>query len=93
MTKTRTSADILDNYAQQYYQLLRTPSLEAKDIKDRKRAEAQKALLEDMLAIIENIPKTGNKQSTPAGVVELWDESIWVSDITQAVKTYFGEDV
>lgn len=40
-TFQETIAEVLDDYAQQYSQLLRTPTIEAKDIKDRKNAEEE----------------------------------------------------
>ena len=36
--------EILDDYAQQYSQLLKTPTMQAREIKDKKRAEAIKQI-------------------------------------------------
>ena len=45
MSNTDDELDnILDSYAQDYFQLLRTPTVEAREIKDRKRDEAKQAI-------------------------------------------------
>lgn len=47
-----TLGEILDDYAQQYFLLLRNPTYEAKDIKDQKRVEATQSIKEQLKALL-----------------------------------------
>jgi hypothetical protein len=58
---------LLDKYAQNYHQLLRFASIEAKEISERKRSETQTAIRTHLKA--ELLAKMPKKQYTSVGLV------------------------